>query len=145
MATKAKQKKPPVSPIKTSVKPATKPAGKGGTPVPDGIPFSKENQPSSESKKAGWARRAALKDLLKIVTTKKFDGDDNDYKKQTAKYFGIPENEVTILMVMEFRQIHKAITGADTSAFNAVMDRAYGRVKQAGEDPQHLVITIKGK
>lgn len=130
---------------KTSVKPLTRPTGKGGTPLPITTkPFTKENQPSRESKRLGWAKKNALKDILNLSTGKIFDGEKKNYRKLAATYLGIPEKDVTIRMVMEFRQIEKAIKDGETSAFNAIFDRAYGRVKQEGEAPQSLVITIKG-
>lgn len=117
----------------TSKKPARKP-GRSGYVLPDAPkPFSNTNQPSPEAKKAGWAKRNALRDLLNITTGAKFEGSTKDYRELTAKYLGIEEKYVTVKMVMEFRQIEKAILKGDTIAFNAIMDRAFGKPKQETE------------
>lgn len=120
--------------------------GKGGTSLsPTPKPFTKENQPTSEQKKAGWAKRRILKDLLDITTGATFNNSTTDYRALTAKYLGIPPEEVTVRMVMDFRQVEKAIMKADTPAYVAVMDRAFGKPK--GEEPpaKNLTITINGK
>ena len=70
---------------------------------------------------------------MNITTGAKFDGSQRDYRKLTAQYFGIKEEDVSVRMVMEFRQIEKAILKGDTLAFVAVMDRAYGKPVQGME------------
>lgn len=120
--------------------------GKGGTVLPPSPkPFTKENQPSAASKKAGWAKRRILKDILEITTGATFNNSTTDYRELTAKYLGIPPQEVTVRMVMDFRQIEKAIMKADTPAYIAVMDRALGKPK--GEEPpaKSLNININGQ
>lgn len=120
--------------------------GRGGTPVPkNGKKFSAEHQPSSDKKKAGWSKKKALKDILALSTGKVFKGGEDAFRKLASQYLGIPEKEVNIRIMMEFRQIQKAIAGGDTSAFNAIFDRAYGKVKPEGEAPQTVRIIIKAK
>lgn len=118
--------------------------GRNGVVVGSGVPFSKTNQPSSEAKKEGWRKRNALKDLLSISPTGFFDGSTKDYRTICAKYFGIDKKEVTNRMIMDFRQIEKAILKADTQAYIAVNDRAFGKPK--GEEPpaKRMHITING-
>lgn len=93
--------------------------------------FSKDYQPSPEAKKAGQRRTYALRELLGLSTGKVFAGSKTDYRALTAQYFGIEDKEVTVKMVMEFRQIEKAVLKGDTQAFSVIMDRAYGKPPQA--------------
>ena len=122
-----KTKHPPVGSVdkKTGRK-----YGKNGVLVPIGKPFSKTNQPDPNTIKLAWNKKKALKDLLNITTIGKFSKDKNDYRKMCSDFMGIPEEEVTIKMIMEFRQIEKAIKSKDTFAFNAIMDRGFGKPKQ---------------
>lgn len=110
-----------------AVKKTNRPGRGGNVLPPSPKPFSKTNQPSNEAKKAGHTRRRLLKDILNITTGAKFEGSAKDYRFLTAKYLGIPENQVSIRMVMDFRQIEKAILKGDTQAYNALMDRGYGK------------------
>lgn len=120
--------------------------GRGGQKPPVTTkPFTKENQPSNEAKKAGWAKRKKLTELLEISTGVKFDGSLKDYRGMAAQFFDIDTSEVTVKMMMEFRQIEKAILKGDTFAYTAVMDRAYGKPKTAEEDQKSLTININGK
>lgn len=118
----------------TSVKPANKP-GRGGVVLPPAPkPFTKKNQPTSEQKKAGWAKKKRAQDLAKAVLDLSFKGmKDSLLKKQAAEYFGVPEKELTVEMMLLFRQAEKAIQKADTPAFNAIMDRAFGKPKEKVE------------
>lgn len=108
-------------------------------------PFTKDNQPSSEAKKAGWQKRKILKQLLELSTGATFNNSTTDYRQLAANYFGIEPEEVTVETVMTFRQIEKAIMKADTPAFIAVMDRAHGKPKGEQEPAKSLNITINGQ
>lgn len=79
----------------------------------------------------GWAKKKLLKELLNISTGNKIGSGSNDYRKLASDFFGIKEEDVTIRMVMDFRQIEKAILKGDTQAYNAIMDRSYGKPVQA--------------
>lgn len=116
---------------KTSVKPAKRP-GKGGTVLPDTPkPFTKENQPPPEAKKEGWAKKKRGQELAKAVLELAFKGMGNsELKNKAAEYFGVTPDQITVEMMMLFRQAELAIQKADTQAFNAVMDRAFGKPKQ---------------
>lgn len=120
--------------LRTTEKPPKKP-GKGGVIPPDPKkPFSKENQPSAEAKKAGWAKKKRAQELAKAVLELSFKGmKDSKLKQQAAEYFGIPQKELTVEMMLLFRQAEKAIQKADTQAFNAIMDRAFGKPKEKVE------------
>lgn len=135
-------------PPKPIAKPVLKPnrPGRGGTVLPPSPnPFSKKNQPTPEAKSAGWKKRRILKDLLELTTGATFNNSTTDYRALTAKYFGIPETEVTVRMVMDFRQVEKAILSGDTAAYVAVNDRAYGKPKGEEQPAKNLTININGK
>ncbi len=121
MATKAK----------TTVKPAKRP-GRGGVPPPEAPkPFTKENQPAPELKKEGWAKKKRAQDLVKAILDLQFKGKENsELKAQAAAYFGVPVAEITIEMMIVFRQAEAAIQKGDTQAANFIMDRAFGKPKQ---------------
>jgi hypothetical protein len=109
----------------------------------DGVPFSADNQPSGELKSEGKKKARLLKDLLSISTSKEFGSEEqNNYRRLTSQYLGIPEEQVDIQMIMHFRQIQRAISKSDTYAYTAVMDRAFGKPKQqteiTGKDGQTL-------
>lgn len=121
------------------------PPGKNGNTLPvNKNPFSKTNQPSPEAKKAGWAKRLALKELIDFKPGKLGDSK-TDYAKLTAIFYGIAKEEVTIKMIMEYRQIERAVLKGDTGAYIAVMDRAIGKPKQAIELIPDMTIKINGK
>jgi len=94
--------------------------------------YSKDYQPPPENKSAGKRKRRMLRELLDIVTNKKFnDKQKSEWHKLAAAYFGVPENEVTVELMMDFRQLEKAINTGATDAYNAVKDRVYGKPKQS--------------
>lgn len=104
----------------------------------DGVPFSKENQPSPEAKSKGWDRKRVGKELAAQILSLKFKGANNSpLLKNIASYFGVKEKDITVEMMMMFRQAEKAISKSDTFAFNAFMDRAHGKAK--------MDITTNGK
>lgn len=97
----------------------------------DGIPFSKENQPTPQQKREGWAKRKRGAELVKHILEQKFVGaKDGLLKKEIAQYFGCPESEITNEMAMTFRQVQKSLSKVDTQAYNSVMNRGYGMPKQ---------------
>lgn len=97
--------------------------------------FSPENQPSRESKSKGAKQHWALRKLLELSTGQKFEGSAKEYRKQTALYFEIPEEEVTVSMIMDYRQVEKAILKGDTQAYNAVKNRAFGTPPKEPDEP----------
>lgn len=97
----------------------------------DGTPFSKENQPAPELKRNGWAKKLHGRELAKAIMNLPFKGQDNsELKKAAAKYYNVPEEEITVEQMMFFRQIEKSIQKADTPAFKVVQERTYGLPKQ---------------
>ena len=99
-----------------------------------GKKFSKDYQPDPKKVSEGIRRTYALRELLGLSTGNAFKGSKTDYRALTAHYFGIEEKEVTVKMVMEFRQIEKAVLKGDTQAFSVIMDRAYGKAPQAEQE-----------
>lgn len=91
-----------------------------------GKKFSADNQPSSEAKSEGLRRYWATRNMVNAVAGK-FSDDDTDYAGLTARYYGVPVEQVTVKMIMDFRQMEKAIKEGDTRAYKAVNDRAFGR------------------
>lgn len=98
-----------------------------------------KDQPSPESKKAGWAKRKLAIGIAKALMERGFVGEaGGKLKAAAARYLDLPEEEVTVELMLHFRQIEKAIKKSDTQAYNAFMNRAYGLPKQkmehSGED-----------
>lgn len=114
--------------------------------------FSSDNQPTGEQKSRGWWKKRRGKKLLQSILNLDFDGttvdpstgekQQNIVKKQAAIYFQIPEEFITVEMIMSFRQIGMAIQRGDTSAYNSVMDRAFGKPKEVPEIEEYVVPVI---
>lgn len=110
----------------------------------DGKHFSSESQPSSEAKKAGWARKLKGQELARAVLELAFKGNvDNDLRKEAAEYYNIEPSEINVEMMLLFRQAQKAIQQSDTSAFSAIMDRAFGKPKEKIEAKTDNKITLQ--
>jgi hypothetical protein len=115
-----------------------------------GVPFTASNQPDPALKKKGWAKRRALNNLLKIKNPGRLGTNQTDYAQLASDFYGIPKEEITIEVIMHFRQIERAILKADTYAYEAVQKRAYGNPTQPltganGKDlipPEHKVIHV---
>ena len=106
--------------------------------------FTKDRQPSAEAKRAGWARKRQGAELARTVLELAFKGlKDHPIKQQASQYFGIPEKEISVEMMMHFAQARKAIEEGDTSAYDALMRRAYGSPKEVLEaNVQGTLITL---
>lgn len=108
-----------------------KPHGRGKINGNSGKKYSKEYQPSAERKKAGWLKWKRGQDLVKAILTTTFNGvKGSELRKMCSEYYNVPENKITVEMMLLFRQTEKAIQKADTPAFNAIMDRAHGKPSQ---------------
>lgn len=112
-----------------------KKGGPGKNPVPtNGKKFSKTYQPGSEAVKAGIWRKKRGMELAKAILELNFKGAENsDLLRRASDYFKIPQKDITVEMMLLFRQAEKAIQKADTQAFNAVMDRTFGKPKEKHE------------
>jgi hypothetical protein len=115
----------------TTQKPHNEGTGRHKIDPQAGVKFTAENQPSSESKKKGWAKKKAGSDLAKALLGLKYNGPANSkLKAEIAAAFGVKEDAITVEMMMTLRQVEKSIAKNDTYAFNAIMDRAHGKPKQ---------------
>ncbi len=109
-----------------------RPGRNGNVPPEPTKGFHVLGQPSPDAKKAGWERKRKTKELANAILDLEFVGaKGSSLKKQAAQYLGIPESQVSVRMMMLFRQAEKAIQKGDTAAFNAYMDRADGKPVQA--------------
>lgn len=105
-----------------------------------------QEQPSSESKKAGWAKRRRNRELAQYLLGLQFVGKEG-YKESVAKYFGLSLEEVSEMsneaMIM-LKQIGLAIERGDQEAARQLMERAYGKPKEYlkltdGEDDKPVI------
>lgn len=93
--------------------------------------FTSTNQPSGAAKEAGKIKKLTGIELARAILQLAFEGaKDSPLKKTAADYFKIDEKDITVEMMLMFRQAEKAIQKGDTRAFEAVMDRAFGKAKQ---------------
>lgn len=94
----------------------------------EGNSFSKDNQPSSESKRQGKKRKRLLKDLAQALVT----GDRLEKCKAIAEKVGLDltDDEYTLELGMTLKQIERAYDEGDTRAYQAAMDRMLGKPKQ---------------
>lgn len=115
---------------KTPVRKAT---GKGGIMPPGGRGFDVAGQPSSESKKAGWAKKKSGRDLVIAFFETPFSATTPAAKSKLQKFanaYGLQPEEVTVELMAIHAQVEKAVLNGDTYAFRNLMDRAYGLPKQ---------------
>lgn len=91
-----------------------------------GVQFSKENQPSKAVRRKGQYKRKLIKDIAGMA----INGDPLDKALATAKQIGVEFEQITVEIAMTLKQIEKAISEGDTSAYNAAMDRLVGKPTQ---------------
>ena len=114
----------------------------GKRPPLKGKQFSSDYQPSGEAKSRGWRKSKLLKDILDMA----WNGRSGAKLRATAaEYLNIPEDQLTVEDLMNFRQIELAIKKQNTFAYTAVMDRAHGKPVQPVQEQgkKKIVITIK--
>jgi len=105
--------------------------------------FSSTNQPSNALKQLGWWKKKKGKKMLQALMQLKFEGDYvpedpndpnsikiNPIRKKAAEYFGMPEEFITVEMIMAMIQVAKAVQQNDGNAFNAVWEKAYGKTRE---------------
>lgn len=118
-----------------------------------GKPFSKDNQPSSESKKAGWLKKKRNKELAQYLLGRAWrkNKQGDDFTKQMFEFFDIsPEeaDELTYEAVIMLKQIAQAIKLGDNTSAQIMFERAFGKPMQTisidddGTPPQ-INITIQ--
>jgi len=106
--------------------------------------WSKDNQPSGESKSRGWLKNKRARELYRFALGLDFVGNDL-VRDECAKFFGVPAEELTNEAMIMFKNIHQALQG-DLQAAQMLMDRAYGKPKEIIEahvnnNPQFIVET----
>lgn len=109
---------------------------KPGKVIPGGekTQFSSLRQPTTEQRKEGWRRKRRGAELARAVLDLYFRGKENSkLKKEAAEYFDVPIDDISVEAMMLFKQVQRAMERGDTAAFNAVMDRAFGKAKQPTE------------
>jgi hypothetical protein len=93
--------------------------------------FSSTRQPTPQAKSNGLLKKKTGVELARAILQLSFEGaKDSPLKKAASDYFKISEQEITVEMMLMFRQAEKAVQKGDTRAFEAVMDRAFGKPKQ---------------
>lgn len=90
------------------------------------VPFSKDNQPSSEAKKKGWANKKLIKEISELTIS----GTANEIAEKVGEYFGIEPKDIDHETLADLRQLEKAIRKGDTQAYNAYKDRLRGKASQ---------------
>jgi hypothetical protein len=115
------------------------PGGKGKIKGTDGNTFSKDNQPSGESKSKGRIKKYLLRDIAQQLLT----GDSKDAIQDLARYLGIDPDQIDIETAMHLKQMERALKEGDTKAYNAVMDRVKGKPVQAIEISEHQIKPIR--
>ncbi len=95
--------------------------------------FSADSQPSGENKGKGRLKKYRGRDLLKTILAMDFKGMGPEFKNKLADYYGLDAEEITNEGALILSQLITAIQKGDTFAFNAIMDRAYGKPKELME------------
>ena len=101
--------------------------------------FSTKAQPTPEQKKEGWAKKKKGMELARAILALKFagKGGKRNLKKTIAKFFNVPEEEITVEQMILLRQAEKAINSADTNAAKTFMELS-GNLKQKFSIEQHI-------
>lgn len=97
-----------------------------------------QEQPSSEAKKKGWAKRKRNQELARTLLGLKFVGQDSSrmgklFRDKLKTYFGLSAEEIEALdfeSAIQLRLIGSAIEDGDNEAAREIMDRAYGKAVQ---------------
>lgn len=122
--------------------------------------FGRQSQPSGAAKSLGWWKKRQGRKMIKALLQLKFEGDvpdpanpgkliPNPIKRQAANYFGVPQELITVEMIMAMRQVGLAVQKGDTQAFDAVWNKAYGKPPaneiEDGEDVKPIINITIGK
>lgn len=95
-------------------------------PPKNGALFSITNQPPAEAKKQGWLKKRQAAELVKALLSAPFAGN-REMAERVATYLDVPTEAVTVELMLHAQQLKKAIECGDTTAYMAVLDRAYGK------------------
>jgi hypothetical protein len=103
--------------------------GKGNPPLKSR--FTSSNQPSRESKRQGQLKghRGAelVRALLDVRPSKLGTSKHRVLCRQAAAFFGMHEKDVTYEVMMFYKVAERVFKSGDVVAFNALMDRGYGK------------------
>lgn len=95
--------------------------------------FKKGENGDAEAKRKGWMKRMRGRNLLKVILEQKYVGNDA-IRQQASDYFGCDPDDITNEAMMYFMQVLKAINKQDTGAFETVMNRAHGKIRDYGDE-----------
>lgn len=101
----------------------------------EGRRFDSEYQPSPEAKSMGWKRRMGLREMLKLSTAELRNKKGEPYRDLVAIALDMNPEDVTLEMIMDFRQIEKASKRTDSYAYKVVKEFAHGKARQIPEEP----------
>lgn len=90
-----------------------------------GRKYSAEHQPTPEQKSAGHQKKKLLKDILNAALDP--NGVHADMIAKCAEYLGKDIGDVSLAELMHYRIAQKAIQKQDVFAYQAVMDRGFGK------------------
>lgn len=88
--------------------------------------FSSDNQPTGKAKSNGKKKALLLREFAKQLVT----GQLKDNVKPIAEQLGIDIETVNVEMALHMSQLQKAIVSGDTMAYNSVLNRILGKVKE---------------
>ena len=90
-----------------------------------GPAFSSTYQPTPEAKSKGQQKKKLLKDILSAALDP--NGEHAKMIVACAAYMEKEPTEITLADLMHFRIAQKAVQKQDVFAYQAVMDRAFGK------------------
>ena len=97
--------------------------------------FRKGQEHDSDALKAGWSKKLRGRNLLKAILESKHLGDPV-LKANAAAYFGVSADEITNEAMMYMIQVTKAINKNDTFAFETIMARTFGKIKEYKDEEE---------
>lgn len=106
--------------------------------------FGKNKQPDPKAVRKGILRKMRNRELWAAALQLPFTGN-KEWRKDCAEYFDVDEDEITNEAMIIFKAIHNAMKNGDIAAAQMLMDRAYGKPKDAVEDhrPDNPTFNIK--
>lgn len=93
----------------------------------DGVPFSKTNQPSPESKREGIRRKMTLREILGVVPDKRLKGKLSNIQKEAASKLNIDLGFLDVETTLHYAMLKKAAEQGDVQAYKALIERVQGR------------------
>lgn len=104
----------------------------GKNKPPKANQFSSTNQPNPKHSAESKARNKFTKDVLRQMLEMPYKfTEDSQIKQQLSRAFGEEILNKSVMEIMVFQQMQKAILKADSVAFSNLLDRIMGRPVQA--------------